>query len=229
MCGASEEHPAAAASFSPDAHRMEVFAEAMTPPGPAFLSDLEREARAQGVPVIRPQTQDLLRFFVTLKKPARILEVGAAVGFSALFMRHYAPPECRIVTIELDPGRATQARDNFQQYGADRIRLLEGDAAQILPQIREDGTFDLIFMDAAKGQYIRFLPEVLRLLAPEGLLITDNILQEGEVLSSRFAVTRRNRTIHRRMRDYLRALMEEPALETLLLPNGDGAAVSAKK
>ena len=229
MCGASEEHPAAAASFSPDAHRMEVFAEAMTPPGPAFLSDLEREARAQGVPVIRPQTQDLLRFFVTLKKPARILEVGAAVGFSALFMRHYAPPECRIVTIELDPGRAAQARDIFQQYGADRIRLLEGDAAQILPQIREDGTFDLIFMDAAKGQYIRFLPEVLRLLAPEGLLITDNILQEGEVLSSRFAVTRRNRTIHRRMRDYLRALMEEPALETLLLPNGDGAAVSAKK
>ena len=229
MCGGSEDIRGAGAAFSPDPRRMEVFAEAMTPPGPAFLRDLEREARAQGVPVIRPQTQDLLRFFVTLRKPARILEVGAAVGFSALLMGYYAPRECRIVTIELDPGRAAQARDNFKKYGADNISLLEGDAAQVLPQIGGDGTFDLIFMDAAKGQYIRFLPEVLRLLAPEGLLITDNILQEGEVLSSRFAVTRRNRTIHRRMREYLRALMEEPALETLLLPNGDGAAVSVKK
>ena len=113
--------------------------------------------------------------------------------------------------------------------GAGTIELLEGDAADILPRIHEDASFDLIFMDAAKGQYIRLLPEVLRLLAEGGLLITDNILQEGDVLSSRFAVTRRNRTIHHRMRAYIRALMEAPELETLLVPSGDGAAVCVKR
>lgn len=241
-----------------DPRRMEVFVEAMMPPCPRPLQGLEQDALARGIPVIRPGTQDLLRFFLTMKRPARILEIGAAVGFSALFMQAFAPAGCRIVTIEKDPARAQEARRNFVRYGisADSpeqrtdsrdslasvparegesgagcplIGLLEGDAAQILPQIREDGAFDLIFMDAAKGQYIRFLPEAVRLLAEGGLLITDNILREGEVLSSRFAVTRRNRTIHHRMREYIEALTAEPALETLLLPSGDGAAVSVKK
>lgn len=253
-----------------DPRRMEVFIEAMSAPVPRHLRGLEREALGQGVPIIRPQTRELLRFFIAMKKPARILEVGTAVGFSALFMQAFAPAGCRITTIEKDAVRAEAARRNFDRavYGSSDgsfngsfngssdgpsdgsfdglfdgssgghsprekrqapIELLEGDAAQILPRIREDASFDLIFMDAAKGQYIRYLPQVLRLLAPGGLLITDNILREGEILSSRFAVTRRNRTIHRRMRDYVRALMEEPSLDTLLVPNGDGAAVSVKR
>ena len=254
-----------------DPQRMEVFIEAMTPPGPPHLRKLEEEALSQGVPVIRPQTQNLLRFFLTMKKPAGILEIGTATGFSALYMQHYAPAGCRIVTIEKDAGRAEAARRNFLRYGrterepaaaeraaaertaaertaAERaafsaaadvpqeilpggsapVELLEGDAAEILPRLR-DVCFDLIFMDAAKGQYLRLLPDALRLLAPEGLLITDNILQEGEVLSSRFAVTRRNRTIHHRMREFVRALMTEPALQTLLLSAGDGTAVSVKR
>jgi len=231
-----------------DAERMEVFIEAMTPPGPPGLRGLEQEALSEGVPIIRPQTQNLIRFFVKMKKPMRILEIGTAVGFSSLFMQYYAPPGCRIVTIEKDPARAARARDNIARLGrpvqapegeapaarpaeapeGDTIEVLEGDAAQILPRLGEDGSYDLVFMDAAKGQYIRFLPDVLRLLGTGGILLTDNILREGEGLSSRFAVTRRNRTIHRRMRDYLHALAEEPGLETLLLPTGDGAAVCVK-
>ncbi len=231
-----------------DAERMEVFIEAMTPPGPPGLRGLEQEALSEGVPIIRPQTQNLIRFFVKMKKPMRILEIGTAVGFSSLFMQYYAPPGCRIVTIEKNPARAARARDNIARLGrpvqapegeapaarpaeapeGDTIEVLEGDAAQILPRLGEDGSYDLVFMDAAKGQYIRFLPDVLRLLGTGGILLTDNILREGEVLSSRFAVTRRNRTIHRRMRDYLHALAEEPGLETLLLPTGDGAAVCVK-
>ena len=262
-------------SCAVDPHRMDVFVEAMTPPGPAHLRSLEKQALDEGVPVIRPQTQNLIRFFLTLNRPGRILEIGTGVGFSALFMQYYAPMDCRITTIEIDPVRAEKARNNFvrddyarDNYardafnsisgiiqekrrplghslaepimdtagphpgahgGAGTIELLEGDAADILPRIHEDASFDLIFMDAAKGQYIRLLPEVLRLLAEGGLLITDNILQEGDVLSSRFAVTRRNRTIHHRMRAYIRALMEVPELETLLVPSGDGAAVCVKR
>ena len=277
-------------SCAVDPHRMDVFVEAMTPPGPAHLRSLEKQALDEGVPVIRPQTQNLIRFFLTLNRPGRILEIGTGVGFSALFMQYYAPLDCRITTIEIDPVRAEKARNNFvrddyardnyardnytqdnfarDSYardafnstsgiiqekrrplghslaepimdtagphpgahgGAGTIELLEGDAADILPRIHEDASFDLIFMDAAKGQYIRLLPEVLRLLAEGGLLITDNILQEGDVLSSRFAVTRRNRTIHHRMRAYIRALMEAPELETLLVPSGDGAAVCVKR
>lgn len=223
-------------TISPDPERMEVFIEAMTPPGPVHLQDLELEALAACVPIIRPQTQNLLRFFLTMKRPSRILEIGTAVGFSALFMQHYAPAECRIITIEKDRVRAQKARENFARYGRisteggqTGITLMEGDAIEVLGGIREDASFDLVFMDAAKGQYIRFLPDAVRLLGSGGLLITDNILQEGEVLSSRYAVTRRNRTIHARMRTYIRALMEEERLETLLLPTGDGAAVSLKK
>lgn len=211
-----------------DPQRMEVFIEAMTPPSPPSLRGLEQEALADQVPIIRPQTRNLLRFFIAMKRPARILEIGTAVGFSALFMQNFAPADCRIVTIEKDPERAEKARRNFERHRSS-IELLEGDAEQILGGIREDASFDLIFMDAAKGQYIRYLPHALRLLRSGGILLTDNILKEGEILSSRFAVTRRNRTIHARMRAYVRALMEEPQLETLLLSAGDGTAVSMKK
>lgn len=232
-----------------DPQRMEIFIEAMTPPGPDYLRRLEEEAIADRVPIIRPQTRNLIRFFIKLKKPMRILEVGTAVGFSALFMQYYAPAGCRIVTIEKDPARAAAARENIARFGncleaaepsqaaageniarfGSAIDVLEGDAAEVLREIREDASFDMVFMDAAKGQYIRFLPEVLRLLRAGGILITDNILQEGDVLSSRFAVSRRNRTIHSRMREYVRALAEEPSLETLLLPTGDGAAVCLRQ
>ena len=209
--------------------RMDVFIEAMTPPGPDHLRALEQEALADKVPIIRPQTRNILRFFLRMRRPARILEIGTAVGFSTLFLKHYAPAGCRIVTIEKDPARAEKARENFASFASQEgIELLEGDAMEILTGLKEGGSFDFVFLDAAKGQYIRYLPQVLRLLQRGGLLVSDNILQEGEILSSRFVVTRRNRTIHSRMRAYIRALMEEPSLETLLLSEGDGTSVSLK-
>ncbi|WP_130836398.1 O-methyltransferase [Lachnoclostridium sp. Marseille-P6806] len=215
--------------------RLSVFIESWATEQTPFLAALERRAREDGVPMIRPQTQRLLQFFLALQRPREILEVGAAVGYSALFLREYAPPGAHVTTIERDGERAREARRNFaaaevssaETSSAEPIRLLEGDAAKLLPTLA--GPYDLIFMDAAKGQYAGFFPEVLRLLAPGGVLVSDNILQDGDILESRYAVTRRNRTIHRRMREYLELLMETPELRTVLLGTGDGAALSVRR
>ena len=188
----------------------------------------EKEARETNVPVIRAQVQSLLKLLLALRQPAAILEVGCAIGFSALLMSEYAPENCHITTIEKYEKRIPAARENFRRAGREeRITLLEGDAADILKDM--EGSFDLIFMDAAKGQYIHFMPDVLRLLAPGGILLSDNVLQDGDIIESRFAVTRRNRTIHSRMREYLYELKHHPELETVILPVGDGVTVSVKK
>ncbi len=195
---------------------------------PAYLNELEEYAKKTEVPIIRKQMQSLIRVLLTLGQPKQILEVGTAIGFSALFMSEYAPDDCHITTIEKYEKRIPLARENFRKSGREhRFTLLEGDAAAILPTLT--GQFDLIFMDAAKGQYLHFLPDVLRLLAQGGILISDNVLQDGDVIESRFAVTRRNRTIHARMREYLYELKHNEALETVILTVGDGAAVSVKK
>ena len=207
--------------------RISVLAESLLAEQSPELRDLERKALEEGVPIIRPQTRGLIQCVLEMLAPRRVLEIGTAVGYSALVMYTYAPAPCEIITIERDEERAAEARLNFDRFGADGITLLEGDAAQILPELT--GTFDLIFMDAAKGQYIRFLPEVLRLLAEGGVLLSDNVLKEGEILESKFTVTRRNRTIHKRMREYLAAVSEEPRLRTILLETGDGAALSVRR
>ncbi len=193
---------------------------------PPYLRRIESAAHAARVPVIRRETQGLLRLLLALKRPKRILEVGTAVGFSALFMAEYAPADARITTIENYEKRISEAREHIKQAGrTDQITLLAGDAAQILPTL--DDAYDLIFMDAAKGQYLFFLPEALRLLGAEGVLVSDNVLQDGDILESRFAVTRRNRTIHKRMRQYLYELTHQEGLVTSVLPVGDGVTVSA--
>lgn len=197
---------------------------------PDYLKKLEKYSLETAVPIIRPQMQGLLRFLITWGKPMNILEVGTAIGFSALFMSEYAPKGCHITTIEKYEKRIPLARANFA--AADRendITLLEGDAADILSELSGEKTYDLIFMDAAKGQYINFLPDILRLLAPNGILVSDNILQEGELIESKYAVTRRNRTIHNRMREYLYELTHNAALETMILPIADGVTLSVKK
>lgn len=207
--------------------RMTAFINSFDKGNPAYLEELEKYARETDVPVIRKQMQGLLKFLLAFLKPERILEVGTAVGFSALLMSEYAPPGCHITTIEKYEKRIPVARANFERAGkAGRITLLEGDAADILKEL--DGSYDMIFMDAAKGQYIHFLPEVLRLLRPGGLLVSDNVLQDGDIIESRFAVTRRNRTIHARMREYLYELTHHPLLETCILPVGDGVTLSTR-
>ena len=120
------------------------------------------------------------------------------------------------------------ARENFRRAGREnQITLLEGDAADILKELQE--SYDLIFMDAAKGQYIHFMPEVMRLLAPGGILVSDNVLQDGDIFESRYGIKRRNHTIHNRMREYLYALTHDEALDTVILETGDGMAISVKK
>ena len=194
----------------------------------AFLNELERKALRDHVPIIRRETQSLLKVLLTIKMPSRILEVGTAVGFSALLMSTYAPENCRITTIENYDKRIPIARENFKKAGKEeQITLLEGDAREILKTL--EGPFDFIFMDAAKGQYIHFLPDVLRLLSRSGILISDNVLQDGDIIESHFAVERRNRTIYKRMREYLSALKNSDVLETSILPLGDGVALSVKK
>ena len=207
--------------------RISVFAESLHASESHELRILERKALEEGIPIIRPHTRGLIQCLLEMLAPRRILEIGTAVGYSALVMHTYVPVPCEIITIERDGKRAVEARRNFEEFGAQGITLLEGDAAQILPQL--EGTFDLIFMDAAKGQYIRFLPEVIRLLRPGAVLLSDNVLKEGEILESKFAVTRRNRTIHKRMREYLSAISRDPRLRTVLLETGDGAALSVRR
>ena len=192
------------------------------------LSKIEAEARVNHVPIVKPETKELLRTLVLLKKPMKILEVGAAVGFSSLYMNSYQPEGGTIITIERNEKRIKKAKENIKNQGKEeQITLIEGDAIEILKGL--DGSFDLIFVDAAKGQYLHFLPEVLRLLKSGGLLVSDNILQEGDLIESRFAVERRNRTIYKRMREYLYELKHNDELVTSLLPLGDGVAISTKR
>ena len=204
--------------------RIITFINSMDTENSEILETIEQEALAADVPIIRREMQSFLEVLLLMKKPMRVLEVGTAVGFSALLMSEYAPEDCHITTIEKYEKRIPIAKENFRKAGReDRITLLEGDATEILREL------DVIFMDAAKGQYIHFLPDILRLLPPGGLLISDNVLQDGDIIESRFAVTRRNRTIHARMREYLYELKHHPELETVILPVGDGVTLSTKK
>ena len=194
----------------------------------AMLDQIEREATADYVPIIRKEMQSFLKFLLAMKKPARILEVGTAVGFSAILMAEYDPVPCQITTIENYEKRIPIARENFKRAGKEaQIALLEGDAAEVLKTLEDP--YDFIFMEAAKGQYIHFLPDILRLLEPGGILVSDNILQDGDIVESKYAVTRRNRTIHNRMREYLYALTHHEELETVILPVADGVTLSTKK
>ena len=191
------------------------------------LQAVAREARDSFVPIIRKETAGLLKTLVEMKRPLRILDVGTAVGYSALLMAEHMPEGGHITTIEKYEKRIPIARENFKRAGMEGcITLLEGDAAEVMDGL--DEIFDLIFMDAAKGQYIHFLPKVMRLLAVGGVLISDNVLQDGDLIESRFAVARRNRTIHARMREYLYELKHRPDLQTAIIPIGDGVTVSVK-
>jgi len=211
-----------------DPERIREFISSLEPPEDPFLSDLRVFAEVNGVPIVRPQTEGLLAFFVDLLQPERILEVGCAIGYSAIAMGKHMPEGGTIDTIENYAPRIPEARKNFEKAGlSDRITLYEGDAAEVLKTL--SGPYDLIFMDAAKAQYIRWLPRVLELLSDRGVLISDNVLQEGDVTESRYAVTRRDRTIHKRMREYLYTIKHDEHLSSVVLPLGDGVALTVKR
>ena len=218
---------------------------------PDYLRILEKEALHDAVPIIRKDAQAVLKFFLSMKQPKQILEVGTAVGFSCSLLSEYMPEDCHITTIEKVPMRITEAKKNLAKARrASDISLVMGDAIDALKVLNktitsEDVTlfepsgknqmieqlpdcYDFIFMDAAKGQYMNFLPEIMKLLPVNGLFITDNVLQEGSIAKSKYSITRRDRTIHVRMREYLYELTHRDDLTTMILPVGDGMAVSTR-
>lgn len=207
--------------------RMSVYLNSLDSGNGTFLDALEKKALEQEVPIVRPAMQSFLKTLLAFGRPKRILEVGTAVGFSAILMAANTEPDCQITTIEKYEKRIPVARENFAASGyGDRITLIEGDAMEVMKGLTDP--YDLIFMDAAKGQYITFLPESLRLLRQGGLLVSDNVLQDGDLIESHYAVERRNRTIYKRMREYLYVLKHTEGLVTSVLPVGDGAAVTVK-
>lgn len=193
------------------------------------LEEIEKEARKDGVPIIRKEMESFLRVMLSIKKPMRILELGTAVGYSAILMSECINEKGQIITIENYDKRIPIAKENIKKAGRENvIKLLEGDAMEIMPTLESD-QFDFVFMDAAKAQYIHFLPEVLPLMKKDGVLITDNVLQEGDLIQSKYVVRRRDRTIHKRMREYLEVVKNHPQLETTIVPIGDGITMSVKK
>ncbi|MBD9055835.1 MAG: O-methyltransferase [Eubacterium ventriosum] len=193
------------------------------------LEEIEQQAHIDGVPIIRKEMESFLRVMLTITKPKRILELGTAVGYSAILMSEAIEKDASIITIENYEKRIVQARDNFKKADKeDVITMLEGDAMEIMPSLEGD-SFDFVFMDAAKAQYIHFLPEVMRLMKKGAVLITDNVLQEGDIIQSKYVVRRRDRTIHKRMREYLEVVKNHPELETTIVPIGDGITISVKK
>lgn len=197
-------------------------------PAMAYFESLRIRAREDDVPIIRREMESFLQVLLAMKKPSRILEVGAATGYSAMRMASFTPEDVKITTIEKDELRAQQARSNFEQSKwAGRIDLIEADAMEVLGSL-ESEAYDFIFMDAAKGQYLHFLPQILRVLKTEGILVSDNVLQDGMILQPRQAVEPRDRTIYERMRSYLRTLKRTGGLLTTIVPIGDGASVTVK-
>ena len=193
-----------------------------------ICNTIEKEAIADEVPIIRKEMGNLLKVMLQLVQPERILEVGTAVGYSSILMSENMPENCKITTIENYDKRIPVAKNNFKRAGKeDVITLIEGDALEVLKTL--EGPYDFIFMDAAKGQYINYLPDVKRVLRKGGLLISDNILQEGEIVESRYAVTRRNRTIHTRIREYVYELTHSEDFVTSIVPIGDGITLSVKQ
>ncbi len=192
-----------------------------------LCDEIREKAILDYVPIIRQETESLLKVLLRIKKPKRILEVGSAVGYSALIMSENIENDCHITTIERYEKRIQIAKANFVRAGKqDVITLIEGDALEVLEHLTEK--YDFIFMDAAKGQYINFLPAIMKLLEIGGILVSDNVLLDGHIVESRYDIIRRNRTIHGRMLEYLDTITHMDELQTAIIPIGDGVTISTR-
>lgn len=207
--------------------RFVTYIHSLEKPNSEVLTEIEQAAHKDLVPIIRKEMESFLRVILTIKHPKEILELGTAIGYSAILMSECC--DAKITTIENYEKRIPIARENFEKAGkSDQIELLEGDAMEVMKTL-PDEKYDFIFMDAAKAQYINYLPEVMRLLNPGGVLITDNVLQDGDLIQSKFVVRRRDRTIHKRMREFLETVKHDERLETSIVPIGDGIVMAVKK
>ncbi len=193
------------------------------------LGQIYLEAVKNQVPVMRPETRELLKTQLIMKKPMQILEIGTAVGYSSIYMSNYLAEGGKITTVELDEERVKIAKSNIIDMDRqDVIEVIQGDAYEVLKTLPGD-YYDFTFVDAAKGQYINYYPDVMRVVKMGGVIISDNVLQDGDVLESHFTVDKRNRTIHDRMREYLYTITHDDRLDTALVSVGDGVAISIKR
>ena len=196
----------------------------LEPDGPDWLEKVRCYAEEEQVPVIRREMEPFLKVLLNIARPGRILEIGTGIGYSALFMNHVLP-ETKIITIENYEPRLQDCRRFLA--GRERITLLEGDGAQIIRGMNEP--FDLIFLDAAKGQYLQMLPDIKRLLDPGGILLADNVLQDGTLARSRYIIPRRQRTIHSRMREFLWEVKHCPEFDASVITIGDGVLLGVRR
>lgn len=205
--------------------RVADFLHSLEPEEDGLLSELRLYAEEHNVPIVRRETESFLRTLGALRKPERVLEIGTAIGYSTIVL---AETKAQIITIENYEKRIPIALENIRRAGlSERITLIPRDAGDVLKELSESGEkFDLIFLDAAKGQYLLWLPLILRLLKESSVLVTDNVLQEDTVMESRYTVSRRDRTTHQRMREFLYEIKHNPCLLTSVLPVGDGVAFS---
>lgn len=191
------------------------------------LGELEELAHENGVPVIPHETVVFLQFLLRQKRPKTVLEIGTAIGFSASLMAETLGEDAKITTIDRFPVMIEKAKKNFEKLDlTEQITLLEGDAADLLSSL--EGPYDFIFMDSAKAKYITFLPECLRLLADDGILMVDDIFQAGTILQPIEEIPRKNRAIHRKLNEFLAEITRSPELSSTLLPLGDGVALISK-
>ena len=191
-----------------------------------ILKELEEKALKEYIPIISPEVAQLIKLLSEITGAKKILEIGSAIGYSSILFAGFSD-DMRITTIEMDEERAKEAEENICRGGMDKkITLLKGNALTVMDQIAE--SFDIVFVDAAKGQYNNFLPKCLKLLKKGGLLISDNILYRGTVAETGF-IPRKHRTIIVNMKEYLKKLSEDEDLTTSIIPIGDGVAVSLKK
>lgn len=208
--------------------RLDTYLELLQPELPEYMEEIQKYANENDVPIIRKPTQHFFRVYMAAMKPERILEIGTAIGFSALYMMENSHEKATIDTIENYPPRIEKAKENISRSSfSDRINLIEGDAMEILPKL--ESKYDLIFMDASKGQYINMLPHIKNLMHSGSVLISDNILQEGDIIESTFAIKRRNRTIHKRMREFLETIHMDPDFTVDTMAIGDGITIAVRK
>lgn len=205
------------------------YLDSLVPERSEFLTELRKRSSLEEsyAPIVQKQTEQLLITMLKLKKPRRVLEIGSAVGYSAILMADNLPKDSKIITVERYKKHADIAVDNIFAAGYEaKVQLIEGEAAEVLHWL--DGSFDFVFLDAAKGQYIEFLPDILRLLESGGVLFSDNILFKG-MLEDDEKVIRRKITIVKRLKMYLDEIMNNSELTTSIIPIGDGVAISVKK
>lgn len=193
------------------------------------ILELKKFAIENDVPIIRDETKSFLRLIINLKRPENVLEIGTAIAYSTLVI-HRSFPEAKIVTIENYEKRITEAKKNIDKFFGDgEVELVEDDASVYLKNSDKDNFFDLVFLDGAKAQYINWINDIKRLMKKNAILISDNIFKEGEILESKFLIRKRDRTIHKKMREFLHFIAKDEDFDTYIFNIGDGLSVSIKK